>query len=70
VDVLRAAGHIVHGSDIANYGWSHTVIRDYLSGPVAMHDVAIVTNPPYRLARKFIERRSPIIASFTRGFCA
>ena len=54
--VLQAAGHIVHGSDIIGYGWPHTVIRDYLSEPVAMHDVAIVTNPPYRLARKFIEK--------------
>jgi hypothetical protein len=53
---LQAAGHIVHGSDIIGYGRPHTVIRDYLSGPVAMHDVAIVTNPPYRLARKFIEK--------------
>jgi hypothetical protein len=54
--VLQAAGHIVHGSDIIGYGWPHTVIRDYLSGPVAMHEVAIVTNPPYRLARKSIEK--------------
>jgi len=56
LDVLRAAGHIVHGSDIADYGWPHTVVRDYLAGPVEMNGVAIVTNPPYRLAQKFIQK--------------
>jgi hypothetical protein len=56
LDVLRAAGHIVHGSDIADYGWPHTVIRDYLAEPVEMNGVAIVTNPPYRLAQKFIQK--------------
>jgi hypothetical protein len=31
LDVLRAAGHMVY----ADYGWLHTVIRDYLAGPPA-----------------------------------
>jgi hypothetical protein len=56
LDVLRAAGHIVYGWGIADYGWPHTVVRDYLAGPVEMNGVAIVTNPPYRLAQKFIEK--------------
>jgi hypothetical protein len=56
LDVLKAAGHIVHGADIADYGWPHTVIRDYLAGPVEMNGVAIVTNPPYRLAERFIRK--------------
>ena len=56
LDVLRAAGHIVHGSDIVDYGWPHTVVRDYLAGPVEMNGVAIVTNPPYRLAQKFVHK--------------
>ena len=56
LDVLRAAGHNVHGADIVDYGWPHTVVRDYLAGPVEMNGVAIVTNPPYRLAQKFIQK--------------
>jgi hypothetical protein len=56
LDVLRAAGHIVRGADIVDYGWPHTVVRDYLAGTVAMNGVAIVTNPPYRLAQRFIEK--------------
>jgi hypothetical protein len=56
LETLRAAGHIVHGSDIVNYGWPHTVIRDYLAEPVEMGDVGIVTNPPFRLAEEFIRK--------------
>jgi hypothetical protein len=58
LDVLRAAGHIVHGWDIAYYGWPHSVVRDYLAGPVEMNGVAIVTNPPYRL-RAEVHREGP-----------
>ncbi len=56
LNVLREAGHVVHGSDIVDYGWPHTVIRDYLAGPILMNGVAIVTNPPFRLAREFIQK--------------
>jgi hypothetical protein len=56
LDVLKASGHIVYGSDIVNYGWPHAVVRDYLAEPVEMNGVAIVTNPPFRLAEKFIRK--------------
>jgi hypothetical protein len=56
LDVLKAAGHIVHGADIIDHGWPHTVIRDYLAEPVVMNGVGIVTNPPYRLALRFIQK--------------
>jgi hypothetical protein len=58
LDVLRdEGGHIVHGRDVVNYGWPHTVIQDYLAEPIEMNgDIGIVTNPPYRLAMDFIEK--------------
>ena len=58
LDVLRdEGGHIVHGCDIRDYGWPHTVIRDYLEPePIFMGDLGIVTNPPYRLAEAFIRK--------------
>jgi hypothetical protein len=31
VNVLKAAGHVVYGSDIMDYGWPCTVVRDYLA---------------------------------------
>jgi hypothetical protein len=56
LDVLRAAGHVVRGSDIADWGWPGTVVRDYLAGPAVMSEAAVVTNPPYRLAQEFVLR--------------
>lgn len=56
LNVLEAAGYMVHGIDIVDYGWPGTVIRDYFAGPVRMDGVALVTNPPYRLAQRFIEK--------------
>jgi len=50
LDVLAAGGHIVHGADVVDYGWKGggvTVIRDYLTEPVEMNGVGIVTNPPF-----------------------
>jgi hypothetical protein len=55
LDVLRAAGHTVHGSDIVDYGWPGTVVRDYLAdAAIPLRDAAVVTNPPYRLAQEFV----------------
>src|ERR1700730_9128289 len=56
LDVLAEAGHIVHGAAVVDYGWPHTVIRDYLAEPVQMNGVGIVTNPPFRLAERFIRK--------------
>jgi hypothetical protein len=56
LNVLKAEGHIVHGSDIVDYGAPYTVIRDYLADPIEMNGVGIVTNPPYRLALEFVRK--------------
>ena len=47
LDVVAAAGHFTFGSDVVDYGWPNTVIRDYLAAPIEMNGVGIVTNPPY-----------------------
>lgn len=48
VAALEAGGHTVYPSDISDG-------RDFLTMPMPIFN-AIVTNPPYELARKFIER--------------
>jgi hypothetical protein len=49
VRALRAGGHVVEASDIAQG-------RDFLLAKKAMRCDAIVTNPPYAMASAFIER--------------
>jgi hypothetical protein len=60
LDVLRKKGHTVRGSDIVDYGWPGTAIRDYLSQPLSMRGTGIVTNPPYDAvtgtAKQFVEK--------------
>lgn len=56
LDTLKEAEHVVHGADIIDRGWPHTIIRDFLEAPILMHDVGIVSNPPYRLALQFVEK--------------
>ena len=56
VDVLRAAGHEVLASDIADYGGPATLRRARLPArnEGARRHRAIVTNPPYALAAEFV----------------
>jgi hypothetical protein len=54
LDALKKGGHFVHGWDIVDRGWPHTVVRDYFSQP--MRDVAIVANPPFKLALAFVRK--------------
>jgi hypothetical protein len=56
VDVLRAAGHEVLGSDLVDYGNpTHFYGRDFLMEwkPPDKCE-AIVTNPPFKLAEQFV----------------
>ena len=58
-DVLRAAGYDVVGSDIHDYGWSGTYLIDFLrfrQWPFRELAGAIVTNPPFDIAREFVVR--------------
>jgi hypothetical protein len=56
VNVLRAAGHEVVASDIANYGVpTHFANRDFLLETKLPKGVeAIVTNPPFKIANEFV----------------
>jgi hypothetical protein len=55
VRILRAHGHEVFASDVVDYGWGHEVksfFEFYYEGDPPD---AIVTNPPYQLAEKFVD---------------
>jgi hypothetical protein len=57
VKVLRARGHSVVASDIVDYGCEDQILLDFFK--IKGDDVgieAIVTNPPYQLAEKFVRR--------------
>jgi hypothetical protein len=56
LEVCKAAGYTVYGSDIINYGWPHTIVRDYLAAPIHWGDVGLVTNPPYKMALEFVQK--------------
>lgn len=60
VDVLRAAGKNVRASDV--------IVRcdgveqlDFLSVSEAVHGVDIVTNPPFKFAKEFVERALALV---------
>lgn len=56
VKVLRAAGHHVVASDLYDYGCEGSKAGiDFLSGGFIPMGGAIVTNPPYQHAQKFVE---------------
>jgi len=57
VDALRAAGHAVLGSDLADFGnRRHIYRRNFFAVIEAPKGTqAIVTNPPYTLAAEFVE---------------
>jgi hypothetical protein len=67
--VLRAHGHAVIASDIFDYGGLHFV-RDFL-GEIGMPAgvEAIVTNPPFKIAEKFVEHAlqlAPLVVMLLR----
>src|SRR5262249_5780583 len=56
VKVLRAAGHLVYATDLVDYGCPDAdARRDFLFERAPSFAVdAIVTNPPYKLAERFV----------------
>jgi hypothetical protein len=71
VNVLRAAGHEVIGSDLVDYGNStHFYRRDFLMEHKAPDGCAgIVMNPPFKLAEQFIAHAlelSPLVVALLR----
>ena len=55
VRVLEAAGHLVIASDIADYGAGYP-LAGYLTAPVPPGVQGQVTNPPFGIAQKWVEK--------------
>jgi hypothetical protein len=68
-NVLLDQQYNVVSSDIVDYGWGHEVV-DFLKIRRGTYtDRAIVTNPPYKLAQKFVEKAlelSPLVVMLLR----
>jgi hypothetical protein len=66
VRVLQTYGCDVYASDVVDYGWGHK-IADFFTNDFRFP--AIVTNPPYKLAEKFVSRAillSPLVVMLLR----
>lgn len=67
VKTLGEHGHDVVASDIFDYNWDHAVF-DFL-GCKGRNNPAVVTNPPYKLAKRFVEHAlhcSPLVIMLLR----
>lgn len=58
VTILRAAGHHVVATDLVDYGCPDSAAgRDFLmEQSLPLFGACIVTNPPFKLAQKFVEK--------------
>lgn len=54
--VFEEAGKLAHVSDIIDRGYPNTGIFDFLQGGTHYEEGDIVTNPPYKYAREFVEQ--------------
>jgi hypothetical protein len=69
VNVLRAAGHDVVATDLNDRGCSDSLDRIDFLLPVKFNCEAIVTNPPFALAEKFVAialDRAPLVIMLLR----
>jgi hypothetical protein len=66
---LREAGHNVLASDLIDRGCPESNIRDFLSDGWRPMPAAIITNPPFKLARQFVDTaltHAPYVAMLLR----
>jgi hypothetical protein len=74
VKVLQAHGHAVFASDVVDYGCVQNGVVDFIREDLFQVDGvtafgAIVTNPPYQLAEKFVQQAllfSPLVIMLLR----
>jgi hypothetical protein len=73
VRVLEAHGHEVGATDVVDYGWGHRVLDFLTIDNTAQkpwnYTQAVVTNPPYQLAEKFVRQAllcSPLVIMLLR----
>jgi hypothetical protein len=67
---LRALGHTVFASDLADYGLDDCARLNYLLAPAIPEMQGIVTNPPFSLAHQFVEKaltEVPYVAVLARN---
>jgi len=66
--VLAAAGHIVHGADVVDYGWrpGWIMIRDYLEEPVFMGKYRYRHQSTFSIGRSFHPQSDLGWLSFSR----
>lgn len=66
--VLMDAGHTVYSTDLIERGWSEGEIN-FLTTGINPRASGIITNPPFKLAREFVDRaltRAPYVAMLLR----
>ena len=57
VEVLRAAGHTVHASDLVDRGCPDSYVADFLAQKEPIPGVeCCITNPPFRYAHDFVRK--------------
>jgi hypothetical protein len=59
--VLEAHGHIVRSTDLIDRGYGKGG-QDFLNTPTTVWNGDIITNPPYKYAREFVEKALEIVA--------
>lgn len=66
--VLKAHGYDVLSSDIVNRGYSETIVADFLSADMDRAFVSrdIITNPPYKYAKEFVEKALEVSMDSTK----
>lgn len=62
VEALKENGYIVSASDIVDRGYQNTIILDFLRDAKNC-DCDIITNPPYKYAKEFVEKALEIIGT-------
>ena len=56
-EILKHRGYIVRCSDIVDRGYPETKVLDFLKfNPKKEFDLDIITNPPYKYAKQFVEK--------------
>lgn len=66
-EVLKSRGHTVHSNDIINRGYGETY-KDFLNDDFEKVD-NIITNPPYKYAKEFIEKALETSNNKVAMFC-
>ena len=51
----------ITGIDIVDRGYPNTIVHDYLTWEIDKKFDCIITNPPYSLAKEFVEKSMPLL---------